>query len=437
MRALARKSTKVGKVAALWLLLAPILVPGACAQGATATGPGDPLAHDRQAFDEIDRGHYLATVADCTACHTSRGGKLFAGGLPIETPFGLLLAPNITSDRETGIGSWSDDEFVAAVREGKGRGGLHLYPAMPYTYFARMSRADVLAIRAYLDTQEPVHNAVNANQLPFPFDIRASMIGWNLLFFSPGEFKPVPGKSMEWNQGAYLVEGPGHCGACHTEKNLLGGDKTSKPLQGGELQGWFSPNVTGDPQRGLGHWSVDDVVAYLQTGHNSHAAATGPMSDVITNSTSHLPAADLRAMAVYLKDQPPGEAAATPIAAGDPVMVTGKAIYLDNCAACHAADGTGVAYLFPPVKDNPVVQSAAPATLLQIVLHGTQNVATDAAPTGPSMPAFGWRLSNPQVAAVLTYIRNAWGNAAGAVSADAVATTRERQISEQTVPNPP
>jgi mono/diheme cytochrome c family protein len=416
--------------------LAVLLLLGSTGCVAAQTRPQDMLTHDRQAFEQIERGRGLAIAADCVACHTEPGGIRYAGGRAIETPFGVLLSPNLTPDPETGIGVWSDDEFVAAVREGQGR-GHRLYPAMPYPYFTRMPRADVLAIRSYLNTLEPVRHAVNPNQLPFPFNIRTSMIVWNALFFRSGVFTPTAGKSAEWNRGAYLVEGPGHCGACHTEKNFLGGDKTDRPLRGGVLQGWFSPDLTGDPRVGLGTWSVEDVVAYLQTGHNRHAAATGPMADVITDSTSHLPNDDLRAMAVYLKDLAPHSEAPAALAATDPVMRSGEALYVDHCAACHVGTGDGIADLFPPLKASPTVQSRDPASLLQIVLHGTQNVATDQAPTGPAMPAFGWKLSDPQVADVLTYIRNAWGNAAAPVPPDAVKSLRAQKPLVQITINPP
>ena len=266
-------------------------------------------AVDHQSFDEIALGEYLATVGDCLACHTPPGAKPYSGGRALETPFGTLVATNLTPDRATGIGAWSDQEFVDALQQGRGRGGGHLYPAMPYTYYTKVTREDALAIRAFLATVEPVQNELVANQLPFPYDIRASMAVWNALFFTAGTFKPVAGKSDEWNRGAYLTEGLGHCGACHTAKNWLGGDETSHALQGGVLQGWFSPNLTGDPRSGLGNWSVEDIATYLKTGHNRISAATGPMAEVVTDSTSLMTDADLTAIAVYLNDQPaPGGA---------------------------------------------------------------------------------------------------------------------------------
>jgi mono/diheme cytochrome c family protein len=241
---------------------------------------------DPQNFDQIERGHYLAIVGDCAACHTLPGsGHDFAGGRPLETPFGVLVAPNITPDPQTGIGAWTNQEFINALTNGTGRHGTYLFPAMPYTYYTKIMRDDALALRAYLNTVPAVRNEVNVNRLPFPLNVRASMIVWNKLFFTPGPFEPVAGKNAEWNLGAYLTEGLGHCGMCHTPKNALGGDKTSERLQGYALQGWFAPDITNDPRRGLGDWSVDDIATYLKTGHNKTSAGSGPMP---RRSTSRL-----------------------------------------------------------------------------------------------------------------------------------------------------
>ena len=214
-------------------------------------------------------------MSDCAACHTDpHGAQPFAGGRKIETPFGLVAAPNITPDRETGIGSWSDDDFANALQKGFGKDGHNLYPAMPYVYYTKLSRSDVDAIHDYLRTVAPVKKAVRANLLPFPLDIRLGMRAWNLLYFKEGRFNPDPAHDAEWNRGAYLVEGAEHCGACHTPKTLIGGDENDRAFQGNVIQGWFAPNLTNDERRGLGHWSVDDVVRYLKTGHNAMAAAS-------------------------------------------------------------------------------------------------------------------------------------------------------------------
>jgi mono/diheme cytochrome c family protein len=376
---------------------------------------------DSQAFGQIERGRYLVAAADCEACHTILdGGKPFAGGRAIETPFGNIVTPNITPDRETGIGAWSDDDFDDAVRLGIRPTGERLYPAMPYTSYTKMSREDVRAIRAYLNTIEPVRHQVVTNLLPFPYNIRATMRAWNALYFTPGEFKPDPHQSSEWNRGAYLVQGPGHCAACHTPKTFLGGDKTGEYLRGSYLQGWFAPDITNDPVTGLGKWSADDVTTYLKTGHNRVSAASGPMAEVITYTTSQMTDSDLAAIATYLKSVPGREEKTTPVSPDDPFMVAGQAIYRDQCSACHSLDGHGVPQLFPSLADSSLVRSSDPTTLIRIILRGSRSVATKAEPTAPGMPSFDWQLDDAQVAAVATYIRNAWGSAAAPVSAQRV-----------------
>ncbi len=397
------------------------------AAAAAATVAGAALAGNTgQDFSQIERGRYLAAAGDCAGCHTKPGGKDFAGGLPVETPFGLVISPNITPDNETGIGLWTDDDFVRAMTQGIRRDGAHLFPAMPYVYYTKVSRDDVLAIRAYLATVPAVANGVKADQLPFPLSVRTDMAAWNKLYFTPGAFQPDPNKNAEWNRGAYLVEGLMHCGACHTPKNIAGGDENSERLQGYALQGWFAPDLTTDQRRGIGSWSADDLVAYLKTGHNRFTAATGPMADVVTHSGSKMTDADLHAVAAYLKDQPaPNEKSPPPVATSDPAMKAGAAIYADECSACHAAAGKGIAKLFPALAGSASVQSTDPTSLIRVVLAGTQSVATSGAPTAPSMPAFGQTLDNREAAAVLTYIRNAWGNAATAVSADDVGKHRD------------
>jgi mono/diheme cytochrome c family protein len=386
-----------------------------------AAGAAVAATADQQNFPQIEHGRYLATLADCTACHTKKGGgQAFAGGRPIETPFGIIVSPNITPDRETGIGNWTDEQFDNAVRHGIRADGSRLYPAMPYPFYTKMSRDDVKAIRAYLATLAPVHNPVVANHLPFPLDIRTAMRVWDWLYFTPGEFKPDPNKSAEWNRGAFLVTGPGHCGACHTPKNILGADKPSQALQGAPVQGWVAPNITGDQQRGLGSWSVDDIVALLKTGHNKVTGVTGPMGEEVSDSSSHFTDRDLKAIATYLKDKPGGgDTHATPVAQSDPRMVAGQAIYRDTCSACHGLDGKGVPSLFPALS-APSVRAQDPSGAIRVVLRGARSVATDKEPTAPAMPSFGWQLKDDQVAAVLTYIRNSWGGAAGAVSPDDV-----------------
>ncbi|MDF3811303.1 MULTISPECIES: cytochrome c [Rhodopseudomonas] len=383
-------------------------------------------AQDSQSFDRIERGRALAVLGDCGGCHTAPGGKPFAGGLPLATPFGTIVAANITPDRQTGIGNMTDAEFLSALREGRGQGGKRLYPAMPYPAYTKMTDDDVLAIRAYLATVEPVSNAVVSNQLPFPLNIRLAMLGWNWLNFTPGHYRPDPHKSAEWNRGAYIVQGPAHCGTCHTPKTLLGGDKAAAALAGGTLQGWYAPNLTNDPRSGIGNWTKDEVVQYLKTGSNSWTLASGPMAEAIRHSTSHMPDADIAAIATYLKDSGLGAVKAAPVAvaASNNAMRAGAAIFKDSCAVCHKDDGIGEAHLFPRLAGSALVQSEDPTTLTRLVLHGSRAVATATKPTGPAMPAFDWRLNDAQVAAVLTYIRNQWGNAAAPVTASNVAKQR-------------
>jgi mono/diheme cytochrome c family protein len=388
--------------------------------------PGPAAVIDKQDYNQVQRGHYLAVASDCAACHTLPGsGHDFAGGRAIEAPFGLLVSPNITPDPLTGIGAWTDDEFVNALTKGAGRHGERLYPAMPYTYYTKLSRDDAVAIRAYLNTVPAVHNAVKSNQLPFPLNIRTGMMVWDQLFFTPGSFKADPAKSAEWNRGAYLVEGPGHCGMCHTPKNFLGGDKTSERLEGYNLQGWFAPNITNDDRRGVGSWSVEQIAAYLKSGANEFNTGNGLMAETIHLSTSHMRDDDVRSIALYLKDRHSQTASSNSDPPDQSRMKAGAQIYADECSGCHAPSGKGTPGLFPSLNGTPMVHQADATTLIRVVLRGALSVATNQAPTGPEMPAFGWILSDDQVADVLTYIRNSWGNSASPI--DAATIKKERQ----------
>jgi mono/diheme cytochrome c family protein len=348
----------------------------------------------------------------------------------VPTPFGTLVAPNITPDPQTGIGNWTAQQFDDAVRRGRMPDGKRLYPAMPYPYFARMSAEDVRAMRAYLDTVAPVHHAVVSDQLPFPLSIRAAMIFWDWLYYRPGEWRARRDKSAAWNRGSYIVEGPGHCGACHTPKTFLGGDRLSHELQGYSLQGWFAPDLTGNPAHGLAAWTAEDIVAYLKTGHNRFDAASGPMAEEVEHSSSEMSTYDLVAVAAYLKDRESTSRAPTPVSAGDPLMVAGAAIYRDTCSGCHRIDGRGVPYLIPDLAGSAAVASREPTTVLQVILHGAASVATRDEPTGPQMPSYAWQLDDAQVAAVATYVRNSWGHAAGRVPTSAVRAARRSPAAE-------
>jgi mono/diheme cytochrome c family protein len=375
--------------------------------------------------NDVQRGQYLATAGDCVACHTAPRGIPFAGGTVIATPFGKLVGPNITPDPTTGIGGWTDDQFVRAVKFGYGHNVGYLYPGLPYIYFNNVTRADILDIHAYLDSLAPVHQKIVADQLPFPYDIRKSMFFWDQLYFpDKGDYRQNPAKSAAWNRGAYLVQGLGHCAACHTSKNFLGGDHTGNELGGAVLDGWNAPALQDGVRTGLGAWLPAEIAAYLKTGHNQYADASGPMADVVYHSTSHLNDDDLAAIATYLKDDGTiHETTASALNSSDPQMQLGAAIYADECAACHTQSGAGAAKLFPTLAGNAQVQSDNPATLIRVLLTGAQSVGTPQAGAA-AMPAFAWQLDDAQSAAVLTYIRNGWGNAAQAVSAGQVSDVR-------------
>lgn len=374
----------------------------------------------------VTRGRYVAIAGDCAACHTDpHQGKPFAGGYALQTPFGTLLASNITSDKTTGIGAWSEAEFTQAVREGKGREGENLYPAMPYNAYVKVSDADMHDLWAYMQTVPAVDSKVVSNQLPFPFNIRLMMMGWNLLFFDKTPFTPVANASAQINRGAYLVQGLGHCAACHTEKNFLGGDKSGF-LQGGDLAGWHAPEITSNGYVGIGQWSPEQVVQYLKTGSNHIAVASGPMAEAVTNSTQHMTDDDLLAIASYLKSLPGSDTARPqPLAATDAAMKQGANVYSANCSACHNSDGKGISGLAAGLANNPALQAINAQTLMTTVLQGGRGAVTLDNPTSGAMPSFAWKLSDQQIASLLTYIRNTWGNAAPAVGADQVGQVRK------------
>lgn len=376
-----------------------------------------------KAQDRVAAGRYQAILGDCEGCHTAPGGQPFAGGLVLQTPFGAIGVPNITGDNATGIGNWSEADFQRAMRDGVAPDGERLYPAMPYPYYARMSDDDLAALWAYLKTVRPVRHAVQVDRLRFPFNIRALMAGWDWIYLRRGGFAPTAGKSAQFNRGAYLVTGPGHCGACHTGKTLLGADRAAS-LTGGSLEGWFAPEIRDAKPQGLGGWSASDIVTYLKTGWNGHGVASGPMAEVVERSTSQMNDRDLQAIALYLKDQPGTNMRSSALAAADPAMSAGAALYRANCVACHGWDGKGEKLIFPPLAGNAVLVQPSAESLIRVVLEGAQAVATKEAPTEPSMPSFAWKLNDSQIADILTFVRNSWGNQASPVSAEAVAKIR-------------
>jgi len=437
VRLLTRKRTAIlaiGVVAAI-LGVAGVAISQLPALPALPAHPGGALlptelltrAIDSTAPDsaQLARGQYLVVAGDCMSCHLRDGGEPFAGGLGLNTPFGVIYSSNITSDAQTGIGAWTSEQFYQAMHDGKGAHGENLYPAFPYPWFKLASRADDDAIFSFLKTTPAVHYTPPTNHLPFPLNVRSAVSGWNLLFLDSHEYQPDSSQSAEWNRGAYLVNGLGHCGACHTPKNALGADKSKQLFRGGDLETWVAPDLTGNARIGLGDWNVEDIAEYLRSGRNAHAAAGGPMADVITYSTSLMNDDDRHAIATYLKSQPasPADAAGTP----DPqAMSRGAEIYSDACTSCHLEQGVGQSRLFPPLKADAMLQQANPAGVLHLILAGTRIGPSPSRPSPLSMPSFAWKLSDQEIADVSTFIRNSWGNQASSISEADVSAARKK-----------
>jgi len=381
----------------------------------------------------IERGRYLVQAGDCASCHTAPGGRAFAGGLAVSTPFGDIYSSNITPDRATGIGSWSEQDFYNAMHNGMRRDGKHLYPAFPFLWFTKITPDDVHAMKAFLDALPAVQQENKAPSLPWPLSVRRMMSVWNALYFNEGTYAPDPAKSPQWNRGAYLVEGAGHCGACHTATNMLGAPKADKHLAGGRFgEHWYASGLTGNLRDGLGGWSVKDIVEYLKTGSNVKSAAAGPMTDVIKNSTHFLNDSDLEAIAAYLKNVPARETEPDETLSDDGrrALARGEALYFDNCTACHLVGGTGVANTFPSLRNNAAVQSKGADSVVHIILAGGKEATTPIKPTGLAMPAFSWKFNDNELADLTNYVRNAWGNRAPLVSEEGIAKIRrdlERQ----------
>jgi mono/diheme cytochrome c family protein len=390
----------------------------------TAFGVSGARAEPSQ--ETIARGKTLTDTADCGNCHTADPAKPFAGGKRIDTPFGGVYSANLTPDRDSGLGAWSDDDFVRALRYGVDPDGSRYYPAFPYPHFTKLIKPDVLAIRAYLATLAPVRNTPQPPELRWPLNYRVLMRVWNFAFFRPGIFEPDQNKSAEWNRGGYLVEGAAHCGACHTPRNFFGAEKRGQKFGGGLVDGWFAPRLDGADRSGLKSWSADDIVEYLQSGRNAKSHAGGPMTEVVLNSTSRLSDGDVRAIAVYLKDVPPG--VPEPVVAPPPAqMADGEKLYKAACIACHEADGSGAPRIYPPLPGNANLQSADPSSTFRIILDGAETITTPRAPNKGSMPAYAKQWSDQQIADVTNYIRNSWGNAAAPVTPAQVAEARHEK----------
>jgi mono/diheme cytochrome c family protein len=384
----------------------------------------------------VAQGKYLAQAGDCAACH----GEAFAGGLAIASPIGTIYATNITPDQGTGIGSWSYDDFARLMRTGKTKQGYIVYPAMPYPSYSRLTDADLHALYAYFELGvAPVAQADRRPHIPWPLSMRWPLHIWAWAFAPrPQPFMPAPGQDAQIARGAYLVEGLGHCGACHTKRAItlqevsLDASHPSYLSGGGPVDGWVPPDLRGDNVTGLGRWSVDDIVGFLKTGSNANTAAFGGMGPVVHDSTQYLSDADLHAIAAYLKSLPGGSDASyaydntetTALNSGD-ASKPGAAVYLASCDVCHSANGEGYAHAFPALAGNPVVLSDDPSSVINIILAGARRPVTQGAPSGLVMPSLAWKLTDQQVADVASFIRSSWGNDAAAVTPEQVAQLRK------------
>lgn len=382
----------------------------------------------------IHRGEAVMRAADCAACHNATKGE-FAGGYRFDTPFGTILSSNITPDRESGIGAMTERDFFNAVRHGQGSKGF-LYPAMPYTAYAKLSDADMHDLWAYMSTVTPVSNKVDENAgMPFPFSIRTAMAGWDMLFYDKAPMAATPGRSAEWERGHYLVDAAGHCSACHSPRNMLGAESSSRYLQGGRVGFWYAPDLTGNTHDGLGSDSAQDLVDYLKTGGNHHALAAGPMAEAVEHSLQYLDDRDLAAMATYLKSLPDtGKSRPEPIPADAPAMKRAALRFEVNCSACHGVKGEGMGIMTPPFAGNPGLQSADAASAIQVMLVGGRAASTHAKPTGAGMPSFAWKMNDRQIAETLDYIRNSWGNSAAPVKESEVAEMRKALQAHKALP---
>jgi mono/diheme cytochrome c family protein len=399
--------------------------------------------------DLVARGDYLAKAADCAGCHTAAPvpGKPqphpFAGGLPMGSPFGTIWSSNITPDPQHGIGRYCYEDFARVLREGVAPGGKHLYPAMPYPSFSKISDDDMRALYAYfMHGVAPVAQAAPQTRLPFPFSQRWALAFWNLAFAPTTRFSPDPKRDAQWNRGAYLVQSLGHCGACHTPRgpayNELGyTDSSHAYLTGGTNDHWHAPNLTGTSGAGLGRLSADDIAAFLKSGHGAGLATFGSMVQVVEDSTQYLDEQDLKSIASYLKSLPAGgnggayDARSTAAQQSVAALHTGNderpgaGLYQGVCARCHKSDGMGVPLKYPRLAGNPAVLSEQPDSLVRMVLQGGRAPSTEHGPDPKKMPAFADKLTDTEIARVLTFVRSAWGNDAPPVSTRDVKSMRE------------
>ena len=370
--------------------------------------------------EQIKRGEYLARAGNCLGCHTARGGAAYAGGLAVRTPFGTVMSSNLTPDRKTGIGSWTPAHFWRALHNGRSKDGRLLYPAFPYPNYTQVTREDADAIFAYLMSVPAVEQPNRAHALRFPYNSQAALAVWRALFFQPERFEPDSSKSREWNRGAYLVHGLGHCVACHSPRNAFGATSDKLELSGGliPMLGWYAPALTSAAEAGVADWETRHVVDLLKTGVSPRGSVLGPMAEVVFRSTQYLADDDLAAMAVYLKSLPQSSSSGSAERASiaEDVQKTGAKLYEEHCASCHGDRGEGAPGAYPQLAGNRAVTMAVPANLIRVVLSGGYLPATAGNPRPYGMPPFAHVLDDAAVAAVVSFIRSAWGNRAELVS---------------------
>lgn len=382
--------------------------------------------------ERVTRGAYLARAGNCMACHTERGGEPYAGGRPLETPFGTVYAGNLTPDRETGLGLWSYSQFRRALHRGRSRDGRLLYPAFPYDHYTQVTPPDADALFDYLRSLPPVRQPNREHRLRWPYSTQAALAVWRALYFRSGPYEEDPRRTPEWNRGAYLVQGLGHCAACHTARNAFGATGDLMDLSGGliPMQNWYAPSLAAASEAGVGDWPVEDVVRLLQSGVSPRGAVLGPMAEVVLHSTQHLDPEDLRAMAVFLKSLPPTPGSGdtdpreVPRAAAA-VLDRGGRLYRDHCVQCHGERGEGVPGAYPRLAGNRAVLLPVSSNLVQVALYGGFPPATRENPRPFGMPPFAVLLGDADIAAVLSYIRGSWGNRAAPVSELAVSQQRD------------
>jgi mono/diheme cytochrome c family protein len=385
--------------------------------------------------DVVKRGEYLARAADCLACHTAPGGQDYAGGLAIELPFGTLYSTNITADKDTGIGSYSDQDFLNAVQRGIRKDGTRLYPAMPYPSYTYMTDADALAIKAYLFSLPAIHAADRADTLTFPYNQRWAMIPWSFVFNADARFAPNTSQTAQWNRGAYLAEALAHCGECHTPRNLAFALNNHKKFAGALTAGWRAYNITPDKDTGIGAWSDDDIASYLAEGHaRGRGTASGPMGEAVDASFSHMTPEDIHALVTFLRSVPPIASPDLPATLAPPAPASpkdgavagnalGKKIFADACASCHSWSGESALTPFATITGARAVNDPAATNVAQIVISGTRRTAPQGA---LSMPAFGSIFSDTEIAAVVNYVTARFGSAKSAVTESDIASLRQQ-----------